>query len=61
MIGAHWDKLPSELALGVVGVLILGSVLLSIFIKEEPDSEERTPEQVADMERRAHAGETDGA
>lgn len=61
MIVAHWYKLPSELALGVVGVLILGSVLLSIFIKEEPDGEERTPEQVADMERRAHAGETDRA
>ena len=27
----------------------------------EPDGEERTPEQVADMERRAHAGETDRA
>ena len=61
MIVAHWYKLPSEIALGVVGLLILGSVLLSIFIKEEPDGEERTPEQVADMERRAHAGETDRA
>ena len=61
MIVAHWYKLPSEIALGVVGLLILGSVLLSIFIKEDAEGEEKTPEQVADMERRAHAGETDRA
>ncbi|MHB2265328.1 TerC family protein [Aliihoeflea sp. PC F10.4] len=49
MIIQHWYKLPSELSLGVVALLILGSVLLSIMIKEGEDEE--TPEHLAAKER----------
>ena len=46
------NKLPSELSLGVVAVLILGSVLLSWLIKEGEDEE--TPETLAAKERALH-------
>ena len=36
MLIAHWFKVPSFLALGVVAVLIIGSVVLSLIFKQEP-------------------------
>ncbi len=52
MLVQHWYKLPSEVSLGVVAVLILGSVLLSWLIKEGEDEE--TPETLAAKERALH-------
>lgn len=52
MIIQHWYKLPSELSLGVVAALIVGSVLLSIIIKEGEGEE--TPEHLAAKERAQH-------
>lgn len=55
MIVQHWYKLPSELSLGVVAVLILGSVLASILIKDEDEGP--TPEEALEEQKHAHAGE----
>lgn len=52
MIIQHWYKLPSELALGVVALLIIGSVIASIVIKDEDEGP--TPEEVLEAQRRAH-------
>jgi tellurite resistance protein TerC len=43
MLIQHWYKLPSFVSLGVVAVLIIGSVLLSIIIKDEDEGP--TPEE----------------
>jgi len=44
MLIQHWYKLPAEVSLGVVAVLILGSVLASVVIKDEDRGQ--TPEEV---------------
>jgi tellurite resistance protein TerC len=54
MLIQHWYKLPSEISLGIVGLLIVGSVILSILIKPTEGEGELTPEQLADQERAAH-------
>lgn len=38
MLVQHWYKLPSAISLGVVGLLIIGSVIASILIKEETEA-----------------------
>ncbi len=43
MVVQHWYKLPSELSLGVVALLIIGSVVASIVIKDEDEGP--TPEE----------------
>ncbi|MET0170035.1 MAG: TerC family protein [Aliihoeflea sp.] len=52
MIIQHWYKLPSEISLGVVALLIIGSVVLSVLIKE--GESEETPEHLAAKERADH-------
>ncbi|TYR30995.1 TerC family protein [Mesorhizobium microcysteis] len=54
MLIQHWYKLPSEVSLGVVALLILGSVLASVIFKEEKKEEEVTPGELAELERKAH-------
>lgn len=58
MLVQHWYKLPSELSLGIVGLLILGSVVASIVFKEKTDDDELTPAQLAEIERKAQEGGT---
>jgi tellurite resistance protein TerC len=55
MLVQHWYKLPSELSLGVVALLIIGSVVASIVIKDEDEGP--TPEEALDTQHRAHAAE----
>ncbi|TKT76754.1 TerC family protein [Aquamicrobium sp. LC103] len=55
MLMAHWYKIPSVFALGVTAALIIGSVLLSILLKEKADEEgvvDKTPEEEAAELRR---------
>jgi len=55
MIIQHWYKLPSEIALGVVALLIIGSVIASILIKDEDEGP--TPEEALEAQRNAHGGD----
>lgn len=57
MVVQHWYKLPSELSLGVVGLLILGSVVASMLLKED-GAEEMTPERLAEAGRQAGKAES---
>jgi tellurite resistance protein TerC len=49
MIVQHWYKLPSEISLGIVALLIIGSVVASIVIKDEDEGP--TPEEALDQQR----------
>lgn len=53
MIIQHWYKLPSEISLGVVALLIVGSVIASMVIKGEDQGP--TPQEALDEERRRSA------
>ena len=53
MIVQHWYKLPSEVSLGVVAVLIAGSVVASIVIKDEDEG--RTPDEALGDKRSGKA------
>ena len=52
MVVQHWYKLPSELSLGVVAALIIGSVVASIVIKDEDQG--MSPDEMMDAREDAH-------
>lgn len=57
MLIQHWYKLPSEVSLGVVAVLILGSVLASIIIKDEDEGD--TPEEALEHQKQRERSEAE--